>query len=160
MYSLIYRFCSFFPGVKLFRSAILVAILLYYFAAISSISASERTAWFSDVPLIDRVTLTPSWALLLIRPLSSFWFCFCKHKKRIWNFCPLIGIRFCVVGLNIMDSMSKEMKYSNWKSLSLNANPYGGWQLFHCRRICFNFAENRQICLTLPPVSEYKPVLK
>ena len=57
MYSLIYRFCSFFPGVKLFRSAILVAILLYYFAAISSISASERTAWFSDVPLIDRVTV-------------------------------------------------------------------------------------------------------
>lgn len=57
MYSLIYRFCSFFPGVKLFRSAILVAILLYYFAAISSISASERTAWFSDVPLIERVTV-------------------------------------------------------------------------------------------------------
>ena len=57
MYCLIDRFCSFFSGVKLFRSAILVAILLYYFAAISSISASERTAWFSDVPLIDRVTV-------------------------------------------------------------------------------------------------------
>ena len=49
---------SIFPSARqLFRIAALGAVLLGCLAPLSILSASERTAWFSDVPLINSVTV-------------------------------------------------------------------------------------------------------
>ena len=49
---------SIFPSARqLFRIAALGAVLAGCLAPISILSASERTAWFSDVPLINSVTV-------------------------------------------------------------------------------------------------------
>ena len=42
---------------QLFRVAVLGAVLASCIAPLSILSASERTAWFSDVPLINSVTV-------------------------------------------------------------------------------------------------------
>ena len=42
---------------QLFRIAALVAVLVGCSAPLSILTASERTAWFSDVPLINSVTV-------------------------------------------------------------------------------------------------------
>ena len=42
---------------QLYRIAALGAVLAGCFAPLSILSASERTAWFSDVPLINSVTV-------------------------------------------------------------------------------------------------------
>ena len=42
---------------QLFRIAVLGAVLASCLAPLSILSASERTAWFSDVPLINSVTV-------------------------------------------------------------------------------------------------------
>ena len=42
---------------QLFRIAVLGAVLAGCLAPLSILSASERTAWFSDVPLINSVTV-------------------------------------------------------------------------------------------------------
>ncbi len=44
---------------QLFRVAVLGAVLASCIAPLSILSASERTAWFSDVPLINSVTVDP-----------------------------------------------------------------------------------------------------
>ena len=47
-----------FPSVRqLFRIAALGAVLAGCLSPLSILSASERTAWFSDVPLINSVTV-------------------------------------------------------------------------------------------------------
>ena len=47
-----------FPSARqLFRIAALSAVLAGCLAPLSILSASERTAWFSDVPLINSVTV-------------------------------------------------------------------------------------------------------
>ena len=49
---------SFFPFARqLVRLAVLCAVLAGCLAPLSILSASERTAWFSDVPLINSVTV-------------------------------------------------------------------------------------------------------
>ena len=49
---------SVFPFARqLIRIAVLAAVLAGCLAPLSILSASERTAWFSDVPLIDSVTV-------------------------------------------------------------------------------------------------------
>ena len=48
---------SFFTVRQLARSVVSGAFLLGCLSTISILSASERTAWFSDVPLIDSVTV-------------------------------------------------------------------------------------------------------
>ena len=49
---------SFFPFARqLVRTAVLGAVLAGWLAPLSILSASERTAWFSDVPLINSVTV-------------------------------------------------------------------------------------------------------
>ncbi|MGB2051800.1 MAG: hypothetical protein ACPHVQ_04535, partial [Candidatus Puniceispirillaceae bacterium] len=49
---------STFPSVRqLFRIAALGAVLAGCLAPLSILTASERTAWFSDVPLINSVTV-------------------------------------------------------------------------------------------------------
>ena len=49
---------SIFPSARrLFRIAALGAVLAGCLAPLSILSASERTAWFSDVPLINSVTV-------------------------------------------------------------------------------------------------------
>ena len=49
---------SIFPSARqLFRIAALGAVLVGCLAPLSILSASERTAWFSDVPLINSATV-------------------------------------------------------------------------------------------------------
>ena len=49
---------SIFPFARqLVRIAVLGAVLVSCLAPLSTLSASERTAWFSDVPLINSVTV-------------------------------------------------------------------------------------------------------
>ena len=49
---------SIFPSARqLFRIAALGTVLAGCLAPLAILSASERTAWFSDVPLIDSVTV-------------------------------------------------------------------------------------------------------
>ena len=49
---------SMFPSAQqFFRIAVLCAVLAGCLAPLSILSASERTAWFSDVPLINSVTV-------------------------------------------------------------------------------------------------------
>ena len=56
--SFICSILSIFPSVRqLFRIAALGAVLVGCLAPLSILSASERTAWFSDVPLINSVTV-------------------------------------------------------------------------------------------------------
>ena len=56
--SFICSILSTFPSVRqLFRIAALGAVLAGCLAPLSILSASERTAWFSDVPLINSVTV-------------------------------------------------------------------------------------------------------
>ena len=56
--SFICSISSTFPSVRqLFRIAALGAVLAGCLAPLSILSASERTAWFSDVPLINSVTV-------------------------------------------------------------------------------------------------------
>ena len=56
--SFICSISSTFPSVRqLFRIAVLGAVLAGCLAPLSILSASERTAWFSDVPLINSVTV-------------------------------------------------------------------------------------------------------
>ena len=56
--SFIRSISSTFPSVRqLFRIAALGAVLAGCLAPLSILSASERTAWFSDVPLINSVTV-------------------------------------------------------------------------------------------------------
>ena len=52
-----FLFSSFPPALQLIRTAVLGAILAGFFTPLSILYASERTAWFSDVPLIDSVTV-------------------------------------------------------------------------------------------------------
>ena len=56
--SFICSILSNFPSVRqLFRIAALGAVLAGSLAPLSILTASERTAWFSDVPLINSVTV-------------------------------------------------------------------------------------------------------
>ena len=54
----IYFTLSIFPSAgQMFRIAAMGAVLAGCLAPLSILSASERTAWFSDVPLINSVTV-------------------------------------------------------------------------------------------------------
>ena len=56
--SFICSILSSFPSLRqLVRIAVLGAVLIGYLAPFSTLSAAERTAWFSDVPLINNVTV-------------------------------------------------------------------------------------------------------
>ena len=56
--SFIYFILSNLPSAQqLFKIAILSVVLKGCLVPLSSLSASERTAWFSDVPLINNVTV-------------------------------------------------------------------------------------------------------
>ena len=56
--SFIYFILSILPSARqLFKIAILSVVLKGCFVPLSILSASERTAWFSDVPLINSVTV-------------------------------------------------------------------------------------------------------
>tara|TARA_B100000900_G_C20526856_1_gene694552 strand:- start:817 stop:1242 length:426 start_codon:yes stop_codon:yes gene_type:complete len=48
---------SFFPVQQFARIFILGLVLVGFFAPLSILSASERTGWFSDVPLTDSFTV-------------------------------------------------------------------------------------------------------
>ena len=72
---------SFFPSAqRLFKIAALGAVLAGCLAPLSILFASERTAWFSDVPLIDSVTVdahlsfafdSPSGRILVLHLLTQ-----------------------------------------------------------------------------------------
>ena len=56
--SVIFFTISIFPSARqLFRIAVLSVVVAGCLAPLSILSASERTAWFSDVPLINSVTV-------------------------------------------------------------------------------------------------------
>ena len=73
-------FPSFLPVRQLVRTAVLGLVLAFFFVHLSILSASERTAWFSDVPLIDSVTVdvqtsfafdSPSGRILVLHLLTQ-----------------------------------------------------------------------------------------
>ena len=57
MYFTCFILSIFLSARQLFRIAALVAVLVGCSAPLSILTASERTAWFSDVPLINSVTV-------------------------------------------------------------------------------------------------------
>ena len=57
MYFTCFILSIFLSARQLFRIAALVAVLVGCSAPLSILTASERTAWFSDVPLIKSVTV-------------------------------------------------------------------------------------------------------
>ena len=59
---------SFFSALQLVRIAVLGVALAGYLASLSILSASERTAWFSDVPLIEGVTVDAQWSFAFDSP--------------------------------------------------------------------------------------------
>ncbi len=57
MYFYRFIFLSFFPVRQFVRYAFIGVALVSCFAPLTILFASERTAWFSDVPLIEGVTV-------------------------------------------------------------------------------------------------------
>lgn len=71
---------SLLPVRQLVKTAVLGSVLASFFVPLSILSASERTAWFSDVPLIDSVTVdvqtsfafdSPSGRILVLHLLTQ-----------------------------------------------------------------------------------------